>query len=50
MTGELITVFGGSGFIGTYVVRALCKAGARVRVAVRRPNLAHELRVMGDVG
>ncbi len=47
---ELVTVFGGSGFVGKYVVRALCKAGYRVRVAMRRPHLGHELRVMGAVG
>lgn len=46
----LVTVFGGSGFIGHYVVRALARQGWRVRVAVRRPNHAPELRVMGDVG
>jgi NADH dehydrogenase len=47
---KLVTVFGGSGFLGRYVVRALAKDGWRIRVAVRRPHLAHELRVMGDVG
>jgi len=46
----LATVFGGSGFIGRYTVRALARAGWRVRVAVRRPHVAPELRVMGDVG
>lgn len=46
----MITVFGGSGFIGRYVVRALCKAGYRVRVATRRPHLALNLKVTGDVG
>lgn len=46
----LVTVFGGSGFVGRYAVRALARAGWRVRVAVRRPSLAPELKVMGDVG
>ncbi|MGC1302296.1 MAG: complex I NDUFA9 subunit family protein [Caulobacteraceae bacterium] len=46
----LVTVFGGSGFLGRYVVRALAKQGWRIRVAMRRPHLAPELRVMGDVG
>ena len=47
---EIITVFGGSGFIGRHVVRALARAGYRVRVASRRPHLAQDLRVMGVVG
>ncbi|MCW5725585.1 MAG: complex I NDUFA9 subunit family protein [Maricaulaceae bacterium] len=47
---EIITVFGGSGFIGRYLVRALCKAGWRVRVATRRPHLAIDLKVAGVVG
>lgn len=50
MASDVIVVFGGSGFVGRYVVRALAKAGKRVRVAMRRPHLAVDLRVMGDVG
>lgn len=50
MKSELVTVFGGSGFIGRYVVRRLAKEGYRIRVAVRRPHLAHFLRPMGTVG
>jgi uncharacterized protein YbjT (DUF2867 family) len=50
MASDVIVVFGGSGFVGRYVVRALAKAGKRVRVAIRRPHLAVDLRVMGDVG
>ncbi|MET4683780.1 complex I NDUFA9 subunit family protein [Brevundimonas faecalis] len=46
----LVVVFGGSGFVGTQVVRALAKRGWRVRVAVRKPALAYELRMAGDVG
>lgn len=46
----LVTVFGGSGFIGRYVVQALAQRGYRVRVAVRRPNLAPYLQPMGEVG
>jgi uncharacterized protein YbjT (DUF2867 family) len=47
---RLITVFGASGFIGRYVVRALAKAGYRVRAAVRNPGTANFLRPMGHVG
>ena len=46
----LVTVFGGSGFVGGQVVRQLAKAGYRVRVAVRQPNLAYKMRMLGDVG
>ena len=46
----LVTVFGGSGFVGTYVVRALARRGWRIRVAVRKPRLAYKLRPYGDVG
>jgi NADH dehydrogenase len=50
MEQRIVTVFGGSGFIGRYVVRALAAAGDAVRVAVRHPDTAHFLRPMGDVG
>jgi len=46
----LVTVFGGSGFIGNQVTRALARAGYRIRVAVRRPGLGYKLPLMGDVG
>ncbi|HYP63518.1 MAG TPA: complex I NDUFA9 subunit family protein, partial [Acidocella sp.] len=46
----LVTVFGGSGFVGRYVVRALAKREYRIRVAVRRPELAGYLQPMGRVG
>lgn len=46
----LVTVFGGSGFVGAQVVRALAKAGWRVRVACRRPQRAYDVVPFGDVG
>ncbi|MEJ0093760.1 MAG: complex I NDUFA9 subunit family protein [Methylocella sp.] len=49
-TGRLVTVFGGSGFIGRHVVRALAQQGWRVRVASRRPDLAFHLQPLGKVG
>jgi uncharacterized protein YbjT (DUF2867 family) len=48
--GSLVTVFGGSGFVGRHTVRALAKEGWRVRAAVRRPDLAGHLQPMGGVG
>jgi uncharacterized protein YbjT (DUF2867 family) len=46
----LVTVFGGTGFLGRQVVRALLKRGWRVRAAVRRPDLAGHLQPLGMVG
>ncbi len=50
MSARLVTVFGGSGFLGRHIVRALAKRGWRVRVAVRRPDLAGHLQPLGGVG
>ena len=46
----LVTIFGGSGFLGRHVVRALAKRRYRIRVAVRRPELANFLQPLGSVG
>ncbi len=47
---RLVTVFGGSGLIGRHIVRAFYRRGWRVRVAVRRPDLANFLQPIGGVG
>ena len=49
-TPKLVTVFGGSGFLGRHVVQALARRGYRVRVASRRPHLAGHLQPLGNVG
>jgi NADH dehydrogenase len=46
----LVTLFGGSGFVGSNIVRVLASQGRRIRVAVRRPWRAYKLRLLGDVG
>jgi uncharacterized protein YbjT (DUF2867 family) len=46
----LVTVYGGSGFLGRHVIRALAKRHYRIRVAVRRPELAGHLQPLGRVG
>ncbi len=46
----LVTIFGGSGFVGGQAVRSLAKAGWRIRVAVRKPGMGYRLRMLGDVG
>lgn len=47
---NLVTVYGGSGFIGRYIVQKLARSGYRVRVATRRPNEAIFLKTYGMVG
>jgi uncharacterized protein YbjT (DUF2867 family) len=47
---KLVTVFGGSGFVGRHIVKALARRGYRIRVAVRRPDLAGFLQPAGNVG
>ena len=47
---KLVTIYGGSGFVGRYIARRLAKAGWRVRVAVRRPNEAMHVKPYGAVG
>jgi NADH dehydrogenase len=49
-TGEMVTVFGGSGFIGRYVCEFLLRAGARVRVATRDPRGSYFIQPLGQVG
>jgi uncharacterized protein YbjT (DUF2867 family) len=46
----LVTIYGGSGFLGRYTVRAFAQAGWRVRVACRRPDLAFALQPLGRIG
>lgn len=47
---KLVTIYGGSGFVGRYIARRMAKAGWRVRVAVRNPNEAMFVRPYGAVG
>ena len=49
-TTPIVTIFGGSGFVGRYVAHRMARAGWRVRVAVRRPNEAMHVKPYGDVG
>ncbi|MGB0960093.1 MAG: complex I NDUFA9 subunit family protein [Halocynthiibacter sp.] len=47
---KLVTIFGGSGFVGKYIAERMARSGWRVRVAVRRPNEALHVKTYGDVG
>jgi uncharacterized protein YbjT (DUF2867 family) len=49
-SSSLVTIYGGSGFVGRHVVQALARTGARMRIAVRRPDLAGHLQPLGAVG
>ncbi len=50
MSDRSVTIFGGAGFIGRYLVQRLARRGDRVRVAVRNPDRALFLKPMGEVG
>ena len=50
MSIKQVTVFGGSGFVGRAIVRALAQEGLQVRIAVRRIELAESIKTAGDVG
>ena len=50
MQDKLVTIFGGGGFVGRYVVQALLRGGARVRIAERDPRHAWFLRPLGGLG
>jgi NADH dehydrogenase len=47
---KIITVFGGTGFLGRHIIYALARTGAQIRVATRLPQSAYFLRPSGDVG
>ena len=50
LSGKLVTVFGGSGFLGNYVAQSLLKNGARVRIASREPEKAYALQPLANLG
>ncbi len=50
LSGQIVTIFGGTGFVGRYIVAELAKLGARVRVVTRHPESAYFLRTNGAVG
>ncbi|QUL37587.1 complex I NDUFA9 subunit family protein [Erythrobacter sp. JK5] len=50
LTDQLVTVFGGGGYIGNYVAQALLERGARLRIASRNPEKAHVLKPLANLG
>ena len=50
MKHNVVTVFGGTGFLGRYIVRSLAQEGLQIRVVCRRPEEALRCKPMGDVG
>lgn len=50
LEGQIITIFGGGGFVGRAAAEALLLAGARVRIAQRHPERAHGVRALGNLG
>ena len=50
MSGQLITIFGGSGFIGRHLVGRLAAKGNQIRIAARDPEVASQLMTQGNVG
>ena len=50
LNGKLVTIFGGSGFLGRHIVQSLARRGYRIRAAVRRPDLATHLQPLGAPG
>ena len=49
-SGKIVVIFGGSGFVGQHLVRVLARDGWRIKIAVRRPDLAEFLKPLGTVG
>lgn len=50
LSGQLVTIFGGTGYIGNYVAQALLARGARVRLASRAPGKAQDLKPLANLG
>lgn len=50
LSGQLVTIFGGSGYIGNYVAQALLQRGARIRLASRAPHKAQGLKPLANLG